>query len=182
MVWQLVLRSASVAIAAAALTACTMVDRAIDVTENGAYRLLGVTSTASPPPVPAVDLDKLRWQKLAPDRRDLDAAQIALIDSDTKTGTTRVALKVEAGQSLPAFWQEAQQTYTVIKGTFVAESVDGKGLPQHVDQGPGTFVRVPALMVQHLVARPGSEAVMVVTVYGDWKVNFLDDNPRTAAN
>lgn len=177
-----VLRSSFVVFGAVALSACTVVDQAINVTENGAYRLLGVDTAETPPPVPAVDFSKLAWQKFAPDRRDLDAAQIAIIDSDTKTGTTRVALKVGEGQSLPAFWQESRQAYTVVKGTFVAEGVDASGLPQHFDQGPGTFVRVPALMIQHLVAKPGSEAVMVVTVYGEWKVNFVDEAQRTAAN
>jgi hypothetical protein len=181
MLWQLMLRAASLAIATTALTACTMVDGAIGVTENGAYRLLGVDTATPPPPVPDLDLQTLSWQKFAPARRDLDAAQIAIIDNDTKIGATRVALRVEPGQSLPAFWQEAKQTYTVVKGTFVVEGVDAKGMPQSMDQGPGTFVRVPALMIQHLRTKPDSEAaVMLVTVYGDWKVNFLDDTASVA--
>jgi hypothetical protein len=30
-------------------------------------------------------------------------------------------------------------------------------------------------MIQHLRTKPGDEAVMLVTVYGEWKLNFLDD-------
>lgn len=184
MTWHLAIRSASALLAATALTACTMVDSAISTTENGAYRLLGVRSREAPPPVPVVDLNMVTWQKFAPDRRDLDAAEIAIIDKDAKTGATRVALKVEGGQALPAFWQAQEQTYTVVKGVFVAEGVDDQGQRRNVDQGPGTFVRVPALMVQHLIAKPGGQAVMIVTVAGDWKVNFLDatDSQQTAAN
>jgi hypothetical protein len=171
-------RLLTIAAAMAALTACTAVDRAVIATENGASRILGVAPTAPEPAAPAVDLQALAWQKLDPARSDLDAAEVAIIDSDAKTGATRVALKLQPGESLPAFWQEAQQTYTVVKGTFVAEGIDSTGQPQRIDQGPGAFTRVPARMIQHLRTKPGSEAVMLVTVYGEWKVNFVEDAAR----
>lgn len=169
------LRPMMIALAAASLAGCTAVDRAVVATENGASRIF----VGSPAPAsPAVDLQSLTWQKLSPQRPDDGGAQIAIVETDAKTGATRVALKVQPGEALPPYWQEAQETYTVLKGTFVAEGVDSAGQPERTDQGPGTFVRVPARMIQRLHAKSDAEAVMLVTVYGEWQPNFVDDTPR----
>jgi hypothetical protein len=177
---QRVLRPIAIATATAAMTACTVVDRAVIATETGASRILGADASEASPPPPAVDPQALTWQKLAPERRDLDAAQIAIIDTDAKTGATRVALKLQPGENLPAFWQEAPQTYMVMKGVFIAEGVNGAGQMERIAQGPGTFVRVPSRMIQHLRAKAGDEAIMLVTIYGAWKPNFLDNTSDAA--
>ena len=173
------LRPMMIVTAVGSLAACTAVDRAVVATENGASRILAAGSTAAPaPPAPDVDLQSLAWQKLSPGRPDDDVAQIAIVGTDAKTGATRVALKVRPGETLPVYWQEVPQTYTVLNGTFVAEGIDSTGQPARIVQGPGTFARVPARMIQRLHTKPGAEAVMLVTVYGEWKPNFVDDEPR----
>ncbi len=175
------LRPLMIATAASSLAACTVVDRAVLATENGASRILAAGGTTAPvPPAPDVDLQSLVWQKLSPSRPDDDVAQIAIVGTDTKTGATRVALKVRPGETLPVYWQEVPQTYTVLNGTFVAEGIDSTGQPARIVQGPGTFARIPARMIQRLHTKPGAEAVMLLTVYGEWKPNFVDDEPRPA--
>jgi len=174
------LRPVMIAISISALLGCSVVDRAVVATENGASRILGVSTTPAAPPAPPIDLQALVWKKLSPIRSNDDAAQVAIVGTDAKIGATRVALKVRPGEALPVYWQEAPQTYTVLNGTFVVEGIDSAGQPEHIVQGPGTFARIPARMIQRLRTKPGEEAVMLVTVYGEWKPNFVDDDPRPA--
>ena len=165
-------RSMTIASVAGLLAACSAVDRTILATENGTSRIFSTSSESASPP--NIDLQSLNWQKLAPDQPD-DQTRVAIVDSDAKTGATRVALKVQPGETLPVYWEEVPQSYTVLNGTFIAEGIDSAGLPQHVEQGPGTLARVPARMIQRLQAKPGAEGIMLVTVYGEWKPNFVGE-------
>ena len=179
MTLQRTLRATAIAVATGLLVGCTAVDHAVVATENGASRIFGGSNSPPPAPPPAtVDLQSLSWQNLSPGRTDDPNVRMALIGTDSKTGATRVAIKVRAGEALPVYWQEAPQTYTVLNGTFVAEGIDGAGRPETVVQGPGTFARIPARMIERFRTKPGADAVMLVTVYGEWKPNFVDDAPH----
>jgi hypothetical protein len=152
------------------LLACSAVDHAIVSTENGASRIFARAPEETA--APANDLNALSWRNL----NATSPAQFALVEgSDPKTGATRVVLKVPAGESVPAFWQDTPGSYTVLTGAFVAEAIDNNGMPQHVVQGPGTTARVPARMIQKLASTSAGEGTMLLTVQGQWKPNFLDD-------
>jgi hypothetical protein len=165
----------------ASLAACSSVDHAIIATENGASRIFAGSSDAPPPP--ALDAKALSWQKLG----SSSAVQFAMVGGTTaQAGATQVALKVPAGETIPAFWQEVPQSYTVVSGTFVVEGIDAKGLPQHIVQGPGVSARVPARMIQHVSSTSAGDGMLLLTVFGDWRPNFVDGAPtetrRAAAN
>lgn len=161
----------------AALSACSAVDHAIISTENGASRIFAsAPSTAAPP---TVDMNALSWRNL----NATSPAQFALLaDSDPKSGLSRVVLKVPAGESMPAFWQGAPGTYTVLTGTFVAETVDSEGRPQRLMQGPGTTISVPPRMIQKLSSTAAGESTMLLMVQGQWKPNFVDDLATQSAS
>lgn len=162
---------------AVGLSACSAVDRAIISTENGASRIFAAApSTAEPP---TVDMNSLSWRNL----NATSPAQFALLtDSDPKSGLSRVVLKVPAGESMPAFWQSAPGTYTVLTGTFVAEAVDSEGRPQRLMQGPGTTISVPPRMIQKLSSTAAGESTMLLMVQGQWKPTFVDDQPTQSAS
>jgi hypothetical protein len=163
------------------LAACSSVDHAIIATENGASRMFA--GSANEPPPPAIDAKTLSWQKLGAS----SAVQFAMVGgTTTQAGATQVALRVPAGETIPAFWQEVPESYTVVSGTFVVEGIDAKGLPQHTVQGPGASARVPARMIQHVSSTSAGDGMLLLTVFGDWKPNFVDGTPteirRAAAN
>ena len=163
---------------AASLAACSAVEHAIVSTENGASRIFTSSDRGAPPP--SIDMNALSWRNL----NATSPTQFALVaESDPKSGATRVVLKVPAGESVPAFWQDAPGSYTVLSGTFVSETLDSSGLPQHVAQGPGTTTHVPARMIQKLASTAAGEGTMLLTVQGQWKPNFVDEaTARHAAN
>ena len=105
----------------------------------------------------------------------------AVIARDEKVGATRVVLKAPANFTLPPFWFASQGTYTVLKGTFVFEGVDADGEPTHVAQGPGSFALVPANLIQRAATKGDEEALLYITVYGDWSPRFAQGAWKTPA-
>ncbi|MBI1212659.1 MAG: hypothetical protein GC190_14435 [Alphaproteobacteria bacterium] len=164
--------------ASLSITACSAVDHAIVSTENGASRIF--TSDPAEAPPPPIDMKSLNWKNL----NATSPTQFALVDADQPSTTaSRVVLKVPAGEAVPAFWQDAPGSYTVLSGTFVAETMDRDGRPQHLMQGPGTTVSVPARMIQKFSSTAAGESTMLLTVQGPWQPNFVDGAPtRHAAN
>ena len=132
---------------------------------------------AAPPaeqPVPAVDLTNARWQKLSPEQPDTNPIRAAVVARDDKVGATRVVMKVPAAMSIPPYWFGTDGTYTVLKGTFVFETVDADGHPQKLMQSKGAFARVPSNLIQHASTRAGEEGLLYITVYGDWAPKFAE--------
>lgn len=168
---QLFLRSATIIALTAGLVACSSVDHAIISTENGASRIFAGGQAANPPP-PSIDTQTLSWQKLSA----ASAVQFAIVGGTQATpGATRVALKVPAGDAVPLFWQDVPQSYIVLSGTFMVEGVDGSGRPEQVTQTSGASAKVPARMIERVSATSAGEGILLVTVFGEWKPNFVAD-------
>jgi hypothetical protein len=68
----------------------------------------------------------------------------------------------------------AEGTYTVLKGTFVFETLDARGRPGQLTQAPGTFARVPANLIQRAATKAGDEGLLYITVYGEWSPKFAE--------
>jgi hypothetical protein len=163
-------RILSAVLTASGLTACSVVDHAIISTENGASRIFTAAPANAAPP--DIDTTAVIWRNL----NATSPTQFALIDgTDAKSGATRVVLKVPAGESVPAFWQDTPGTYTVLSGTFIVEALDSNGAPQHLAQGPGATARIPARLIQKLASTSAGVGTMLLTVQGQWKPNFVDD-------
>ena len=140
----------------------------------GACSTLGDAFKAPAQAVPNVDLSKAKWQKLSPVQPDANPLRVALIIRDEKIGATRVVLKAPPGFTLPAYWLTARGTYTVLKGTFVFETLDANGRPNQVTQKPGAFARVPANLIQRAATKAGEEGLLYITVYGEWSPKFAE--------
>ncbi len=151
------------------LAGCSTVDNAILATENGTSRMFGGGPKAMP--LPEIDLQTLAWQKLS----DTSSVQMASVPN-TEAGTAMVALKVPAGEAIPAFFQDVPETNTVLEGSFVLEGIDSAGRVQHIIQGPGVSTRVPARMIQHVSATAAGDCVMLITLNGAWKPSFVDEH------
>lgn len=138
------------------------------------YNMIGDAFKAPPQAVPQVDLTKAKWQKLSPAQPDANPLRVALIQRDEKIGATRVVLKAPPGFTLPAYWLSARGTYTVLKGTFVFDTLDADGKPQKLVQPPGSFDLIPPSLIQRTATKPGDEGLLYITVYGEWAPNFAD--------
>jgi hypothetical protein len=124
--------------------------------------------TNAPPKVPSVDLTNANWQKLTPDQPESNPLRVAVVERDDKIGATRVVLKAPAAFKLPPYWLTTQGNYTVLKGTFVFDALTASGKRTELVQTPGTFAEIPMNYILQGITRPGTEALLYITVYGEW--------------
>lgn len=174
-----VIRSILVATTALVVSACSTY-RATMGAMGDTVKAVGQTLKTPNQPVPNVDLTNAKWQKLSADQPDTNPIRAAIVARDERVGATRVVVKVPPNHALPPYWLPSDGTYTVLKGTFVFDTVDAQGRPEKLTQTPGAFARVPAHLIQRVATRPGEEGLLYITVYGDWSPNFAEGAWGTA--
>lgn len=118
--------------------------------------------------IPVVDLTNASWQKFSPDQPSTNPLRIAVITRDDKIGLTRVVVKAPPNFSLPPHWFSVEGNYTVLKGAFAFDGIDTKGKPDKLTQHPGDFTSVPANYILRAATQGPGEALLYITVYGDW--------------
>ena len=130
----------------------------------------------APPPrkVPNVDLTNAKWYKLAADQPASNPLRVAIVERDQRVGAMRAVIKAPAGFKLPPYWFTVAGHYTVLKGTFIFETIDADGAPQKLTQGPGSFAKFPANLIHRASTAAGEEGLLYITVYGDWSPMFGD--------
>jgi hypothetical protein len=126
-------------------------------------------ATVAPPvKIPAIDLTNANWQKLTPDQPESNPLRVAIVERNDAIGATRVVMKAPAAYTLPPHWFTAQGNYTVLKGTFVFDALTADGKRTELVQTPGTFAEIPKNYILVGMTRPGTEALLYITVYGEW--------------
>jgi hypothetical protein len=133
-------------------------------------------ATLEPPKqkIPQVDLSNAAWQKLSPDQPDSNPLRVAIVERNANAGITRAVIKAPAAFALPPMWLTVDGNYTVLKGTFLFDSVTATGKREKLVQGPGAFAEVPQNYILQAMTRPGTEALLYVTVYGEWAPKVAD--------
>ena len=114
-------------------------------------------------------LESREWQTMVP---ELGAAspQVSILRVDPKTQATQLLIRIPKQMHVPMHWHSANETHTVIKGTFVFEH-EG----QRHELGPGGFNYLPARM--HHQAWASDDALVFITVDSGWDVNWLQGPP-----
>jgi hypothetical protein len=163
------IHTATLCFAIAALGACSTYKATVDVLD----KTLDTTAEAFRTPdttvqIPNIDLTNAQWQKLTPDQPDANPLRVAIVEKNDKIGATRVVLKAPAAFTLPPYWLSAQGNYTVLKGTFVFDRITAAGKREQLVQTPGTFAEIPKNYIIAGMTRPGTEAQLYITVYGEW--------------
>ena len=74
----------------------------------------------------------------------------------------------------PKHWHTANETHTVISGTFIMRDEDGK----RAELGPGSFNYMPSKMVHEAWSKPDEGNLVFITVDGPWDLNLVDDPPK----
>ena len=129
---------------------------------------------AVPRNVPKVDLTNVKWYKLSADQPAANPLRVAIVERDKRVGAMRAVIKAPPNFKLPPFWFSVAGHYTVLQGTFVFETVDADGARQNLTQGPGSFTQFPANLIQRATTGAGEEALLYITVYGDWAPAFAE--------
>src|SRR5688572_20081066 len=67
-----------------------------------------------------VKFDTLTWQKTVPELGDR-SSEIHILRVDPKTQATQLLIRVPKNIHVPMHWHSANETHTIINGTFVME-------------------------------------------------------------
>lgn len=111
----------------------------------------------------------LQWQTMVPEL-GADSPQISILRVDPRTQATQLLIRMPKQMHVPMHWHSANETHTVIKGTFVFEH-DG----QRHELGPGGFNYLPART--HHQAWASDDALVFITVDSGWDVNWVSRSP-----
>lgn len=118
------------------------------------------------------DFKDLKWQSIVPELR-ADSPQISILRVDPKTQATQLLIKLPKKMHVPMHWHSANETHTVIRGSWVFEH-DGQ---QHA-LGPGGFNYIPAKMPHQAWA--SDDSLVFITVDGAWDINWVSAPPSKA--
>ena len=113
--------------------------------------------------------DNLKWEIMVPEL-GADSPQAAILRVDPKTQATQLLIRIPKQMHVPMHWHSANETHTVIKGTFVFEHEGA----QH-ELGPGGFNYLPARMPHQAWA--SDDALVFITVDAGWDVNWITGPP-----
>jgi quercetin dioxygenase-like cupin family protein len=97
------------------------------------------------------------WKKELPDLGDKSPESI-LLREDPSSGATELMVRLPAGFRLPRHWHSANQTHTVISGTYVM-AADGK---EPVELPAGSFNYTPARLVHEGWVKGNEPALLFV--------------------
>jgi quercetin dioxygenase-like cupin family protein len=111
----------------------------------------------------------LQWQPIVPEL-GADSPQVSILRVDAETHATQLLIRIPKQMHVPMHWHSANETHTVIKGTFVFEH-EG----QRHELGPGGFIYLPARL--HHQAWASDDALVFITVDSSWDVNWVNGPP-----
>ena len=139
-------------------------------------------ATAQPtglPKIPADSTDRMlnmrlksmKWDPIVPPLGK-GSPMITILHVDPKTHATQLMIHVPKSFHVAPHWHSANETHTIVKGTFIMESGGMRDTLR-----AGGFNYTPARMIHQAWTLPGEEALLFITVDGPWDVNFVDQLP-----
>jgi quercetin dioxygenase-like cupin family protein len=117
--------------------------------------------------------EDLKWQAIVPEL-GADSPQISILRVDPVTQATQLLIRVPKQVHVPLHWHTANETHTVIRGTWTFEH-EGK---RH-QLGAGGFNYIPAKMRHQAWA--SNDALVFITVDAAWDVNWVNGPPTKAS-
>ena len=135
---------------------------------------IGTSPTRGPAKAPAPEFVKyhaVKWQRIFP-KLGARSPEISILRVDPTSHATQLLLRVPRDFHVSKHWHTANETHTIVSGTFVMDSA-GK----RVELGPGSFNFMPAKMVHEAWTKPNEGTVLFITVDGAWDVNFVEGTP-----
>ncbi|MGB8898836.1 MAG: cupin domain-containing protein [Methylocella sp.] len=111
----------------------------------------------------------LKWEKLIPEL-GAASAEIAILNVDPKSGATQLMIRSPKNYHAPKHWHTANETHTVISGTFIMQHDGGA----REELGPGSYNRMPSKMIHEAWSKPDEGNLVFITVDGPWDLNLVD--------
>jgi len=119
-----------------------------------------------------INFSDVRWQKIVPELGDR-SSEIAILHVDRITHATKLMIRVPPNVHVPQHWHSANETHTVVDGTFVVEC-DGK----RAELGKGSFTYIPAKRPHEAWTRANEGALLFITVDSAWDINWVNGPPK----
>jgi quercetin dioxygenase-like cupin family protein len=111
----------------------------------------------------------IKWQRITPELGER-SPEVAILHVDPVTQATQLMIRVPKDTHVPMHWHTANETHTVIKGTFIVEC-DGK----HDALEQGSFNYIPSKMRHEAWTRPDEGALLFITVDSAWDIHWVGD-------
>ena len=157
------------------LTLSLLVGATLPAQSSSSHKPAGKAETGHPPGVAhalSASYANLQWQTMVPELGD-DSPRISILRVDPKTGATQLLIRVPKQMHVPMHWHSANETHTIIRGTWVFEH---EGVRDEL--GPGSFNYIPARMAHQAWA--SDDALVFITVESEWDVNWVNGPPTKA--
>jgi quercetin dioxygenase-like cupin family protein len=142
-----------------------------------------------PQPQPSAELVICTPSKDAKFKRDKPelgdkSPESAVLREDPRTHASELLVKLPPGFKLGKHWHTANQTHTIIRGTWVmsAEGASPDGTAAPIELGPGSFNYTPAMVVHEGWVKGSEPVLMFVTFDRARDTKMLDTDgppPRT---
>jgi len=116
----------------------------------------------------------MKWGRIFPELGER-SAEITILRVDPTTQVTQLMIRIPKNFHVPQHWHTANETHTVLKGTFIIES-EGK----RETLGAGSFNFVPSKMVHEAWTKPNEGTLLFITVDGAWDVNWVNGPPKAS--
>jgi ChrR Cupin-like domain len=113
----------------------------------------------------------IKWEKIMPTLGD-GSPEIAILHVDQKTQATQLMIRVPKNFHVPRHWHSANETHTVINGTFILQH---EGEAAREELGPGSFNYIPHKTIHERWTKAEEGALLFITVDGAWDVNWVDE-------
>jgi len=111
----------------------------------------------------------LKWDKLVPEL-GAGSPEITILHVDPKSGGTQLMIRSPANYHAPRHWHTANETHTVIYGTWIMKHDGGE---KEKELGPGGYNYMPSKMVHEAWVGPDGN-LLFITVDGPWDLNMMD--------
>ena len=119
-----------------------------------------------------VKFKDLKWSKIVPELGKR-SSEISILRVDPKTQATQLLIRVPKNFHVPMHWHSANETHTVISGTFIMEC-EGK----RDTLSPGSFNYTPATMQHQAWSTSKEGALLFITVDKAWDINWVGGPPK----
>lgn len=119
-----------------------------------------------------VKFQDLKWDRIVPELGER-SSEITILRVDPVTQATQLMIRVPKNTHVPKHWHSANETHTVLSGTFVIEC-EG----QRVELGSGSFNYVPKKMVHEAWTKANEGTLLFITVDKAWDINWVGGPPK----
>jgi anti-sigma factor ChrR (cupin superfamily) len=111
----------------------------------------------------AIKFEDIKWEPLE------SGGEISILYTNPTTKATYLIIRAEKNAHVPRHWHTANETITILKGTFVLKHDDSD---ERSEMTPGSFGYMPARMV-HEAWTKDDGATYFITTDGAFDINWV---------